>query len=232
LAELPLHAAEGAGFAAELLVLDGDSTDRTVPIGAAWGARVLLQSGGGKGRAFRDALSAVHGDYIIMLDSDATYPADDILRFIDALELGADVVLGSRFQGSVLPGAMRPVNRIGNHLLSAAASLLFLRRTTDLCTGMWGFRHEALSRMPLTADHFELEAEFFALAVRLGMRIVEVPIEYRPRIGRTKLGGLGDGGRIAWTLMWERVRELPPVRHGGPAPRLAPWQTCGAAATP
>lgn len=200
-AALPIERLTELGYPLEILVADGHSHDRTRDVAESYGARVLQQLGKGKGRAVRGALDRARGDHIVMLDADATYPAQAIPAFVALLEEGYDVVMGSRFAGQIEDGAMKPVNRVGNHGLSALASLLYGRRTTDVCTGMWAFRKDAVQNLALTSTHFEVEAELFARSARAGLRIAEVPIRYAPREGVTKLGSVRDGLRIGAALV-------------------------------
>lgn len=207
LASLPVDALRRAGHPTEILVVDGKSTDRTREIAATAGARVLVQVGMGKGNAVRGALRATTADYVVMLDADATYPAERAPDFVRYLDEGFDVVMGSRLRGEIALGALSPMNRVGNVGLSALASVLFGRRCTDVCTGMWGFRRDALARLPLESEGFEIEAEIFAEAVKAGLNILEVPIRYGARRGTTKLNKLGDGARIAARLLRSRVNR-------------------------
>lgn len=115
---------------------------------------------------------------------------------------------------------MSALHKFGNVVLSSLASLLYGRRCRDLCTGMWGFRSEALHALPLQSHRFELEAEMFALASRLDLRIREVPIDYLPRRGSSKLT-MSDALRIMWWLVRSRLAPLDPPAARGPRPQKA-----------
>lgn len=201
---LPVARLQELGYPVEVLVADGRSHDRTREVAERFGARVIHQLGTGKGRAVRGALLAAKGDYIVMLDADATYPARAIPAFVAMLDEGYDVVMGSRFLGRIEEGAMKPLNRVGNRGLSFLASLLYGRRCTDVCTGMWAFRKETMRGLGLTSTHFEVEAEMFARAARMDLRIAELPITYGCREGVTKLGSVGDGVKIGAALVRHR----------------------------
>lgn len=204
---IPFAALEAVGTDVEVVVIDGNSNDDTVAIAAGLGATVIRAAGKGKGVDMRRAVPKLDADLVVMLDGDGTYPVEDIPRFVEALRDGADVVMGSRLcdLSRMEAGAMSTTNRIGNWGLSWLASILYFRRTTDLCTGMWGFRREALAGLPLNSNHFELEAELFAQSVKAGHRIVEIPIDYRVRAGESKLGGVKTGIKIAAKLLRKRV---------------------------
>lgn len=198
---LPIPRLRELGYPLEILVADGKSHDRTRDIALAHGARVIQQLGKGKGRGVRSALDVARGDYVVMLDADATYPAKAIPAFVAMLEEGYDVVMGSRFMGRIEEGAMKRVNRVGNHGLSALASALYGRRCTDVCTGMWAFRRDLVRGLGLTSTHFEVEAELFARSAKAGLRIAELPITYGRREGETKLGSVSDGLKIGMALL-------------------------------
>lgn len=204
-AALPVQRLEELGYPVEVLVADGRSHDRTRDVAEAHGARVIQQLGTGKGRGVRNALMVAKGEYVVMLDADATYPARAIPAFVAALEEGHDVVMGSRFLGKIDPHAMKRLNRFGNWGLSWLATLLYRKRCTDVCTGMWAFRRETMLNLGLTSTHFEIEAEMFARSAMAGLRITELPIQYGRREGVTKLGSIGDGLKIGWALLRFRV---------------------------
>lgn len=211
----------------QILVVDGASTDGTREVARALGAKVFVQKGRGKGTGVRQAMHHLLTEasdsrsplYVVMLDADGTYPAEDIPRFLAALRAGFDVVVGSRFLGDVRDDAMTRLNRLGNQGLSLLARTLYGVPITDVCTGMWGFSREFLERCDFEAKGFELEAEIYAFAALCHARIAEVPIEYRPRVGDAKLTPLKTGLRIAWWLLRKRFRAkgtpLPAERGTG-----------------
>ncbi|HEX2022760.1 MAG TPA: glycosyltransferase family 2 protein [Candidatus Thermoplasmatota archaeon] len=200
-AALPVGRLRDLGYPVEILVADGRSHDRTRDVATAHGARVIQQLGTGKGRGVRSALDVAKGEYVVMLDADSTYPARAIPAFVSLLDEGFDVVMGSRFLGRIDAGAMKRINRVGNHGLSWLATALYGRRCTDLCTGMWAFRRDLVRGLGLTSTGFEIEAEMFARSARAGLRMIEVPIAYAQREGVTKLGSVGDGVKIAMALL-------------------------------
>ena len=202
---LPLETLDEAHWDVEVVVVDGHSTDRTREIASGMGARVILQVGKGKGWGFRSAVPHLTSDYVVMLDADATYPAEAIPTFLDELEKGADVVMGSRFKGEIEEGAMKRTNVIGNQILSLMASALYAKRCTDVCTGMWGFRLASLQSLKLNSVHYEIEAELFAQSAKAGLGISEVPIVYRKRAGKSGLNSWKDGAKIAAKLARKRI---------------------------
>jgi len=221
------------GFRTEILVVDGNSVDRTIEIARERGVKTITQEGGkGKGIGVRQAFSLSHpqqvvinvlklkgdvqgamdamksfldSDYIVMLDGDGTYPPSYIYDMVISLEAGNDVVMGSRIMGKIEPGSMSPLNLLGNLILSTFASLIYLHRISDLCTGLWGFKTSALRLLSLDSLAFELEAEMFAEAVKTGLRINEVPISYLRREGESKLVPIKSGAMILVKLVERRL---------------------------
>jgi dolichol-phosphate mannosyltransferase len=204
--KIPRKELEHRGYGVSVWVLDGKSKDKTVAIARKNGAKIYLQTGSGKGNAVSEVFSFLKSDYVVMLDADNTYDPRDILPMMPLLENGHHIVMGSRMRGDMTPGAMSSKNRLGNQMLSRAAGILYGKRVSDLCTGFWGFKGSVISKLGIDAQGFELEAQLFSRASKLGLTIGEVPIRYGTRCGdETKLSGMSSGARIFWTLVRERV---------------------------
>lgn len=201
---IPRQEIENHGYKTRILVVDGHSTDRTMEIAKQKGASVVTQTGKGKGYAVRKGFEVSRSDFLIMMDADGTYPSGSILAFLDQLENGADIVMGSRFLGHVADGSMSNLNRAGNRMLSFIASSLYGQRTTDVCTGMWGFTREAIEKLRLNSAGFEIEAEMFAQASKASLSVNELPISYAVRSGEAKLGSFRCGMSIALKLLKKR----------------------------
>lgn len=187
----------------EIIIVDSGSTDRTAEITRKKGKKIIVINKRGKGLAVMHALRGITSDYLIMLDSDLTYPASEIPKMLNKLKT-CDVVIGSRFNGAIEDGAMTPVNRLGNVFLTFLARFGYGRPISDVCSGMWGFTKKAYKSMNIDAPHFELEANFFVESVKHNLKICEVPIIYKKRGGQTKLS-IKDGFRIAWYLVRKRI---------------------------
>ena len=207
---IPKEEIEKIGFDCRIVVIDGSSTDSTCEIATSKGAELIRQkSSPGKGWGFREAVQVILNgkdpgdDLLVMLDADATYRPEDIPRFIGELE-NSEVVWGSRLKGEIEEGAMSSTNKLGNKILSLAASILFMKRTTDLCTGFWGFRSRSLKKLPLSAKGFNLEAELFSSVNRFQMKTKEIPINYAHREGESNLRWYSDGPRIFLTTIKKR----------------------------
>jgi dolichol-phosphate mannosyltransferase len=207
---IPVEDLGKIGVSVRTIVVDGRSTDKTVEIALELGAEVISQSGPkGKGYGVREAFNSIISEdsreerAVIMLDGDATYHPEDIPRFIESLS-DKDVVWGSRIRGNIQKNAMSFTNNLGNRILSLVASVTFLSRTTDVCTGYWGFRESALRRMELTAGGFTLEADLFCTSKKMGMRTKEIVIDYDHREGDTKLKWYIDGPKIMMKIIRKR----------------------------
>ena len=202
--EIPVVELTARGYTVRTVVVDNGSTDGTAAVAAARHAEVIHEPQRGKGTAMRRAFRQVSGDYVFMLDGDATYPAIHIVDMVDRLAAGCDVVTGSRLRGRRCPGSISPLNVLGNHLLTWLACFLYGHKTSDLCTGYWGFRGSVLPDLNLRSRGFNLEAELFAEVTRRRLKLCEVPVNYRRRPTPAKLRSLRDGARIARTLLTKR----------------------------
>lgn len=199
--EIPKEDLQKAGYGVEIVVTDNNSTDGTAEIAQEKGAKVIVESIKGKGRAVRTGFKSVSGDFIFILDADYTYPATYIPIMLEALQEGHDVVIGSRFRGQMGEGAMSRMNLVGNRFLSFLANILYGTRISDLCTGYWGLTRRVIEDIELDAKGFEFEANMFAEIAKKGYSIAEVPICYRRRMTPPKLNSLKDGFKIGWTLL-------------------------------
>lgn len=183
-------------IAGEVIVADNGSTDDSIAIAQGLGARVVNEAVRGYGAAYMTGIGAARGRYILIGDSDDTYDFSDLPRLIEPLSLGYDLVLGSRFKGKILPGAMPWANRyIGNPILTGLLNHLFKLQISDAHSGLRAFTREAYGRMQLRTTGMEFASEMVIKASLARLKIVEVPITYYPRGGTSKLKPFGDGWR-------------------------------------
>lgn len=193
-----------AGICGEVLVADNGSTDRSIEIAAALGARVVHVLRPGYGSALREGLSQARSRYLIFLDADMSYDAAHIPLFVERLRAGAEVVMGSRFRGGIDPGAMPTLNRyVGTPLLTLAANILFGCRITDVNCGMRGVTREALDRLDLHSEGMEFASEMIIKAAQARLRIDEVPIRFHAdqRGRQPHLRPMRDGWRHLQVMM-------------------------------
>jgi dolichol-phosphate mannosyltransferase len=118
-------------------------------------AQVILEDRKGKGAAIQTVFESVTADYVVVVDGDNTYPIEAATEKTQMLET-RDAVIGSRLKGSIKPGAMTTLNLCGNILLALLARLLFRVKISDICTGLWGYSGDAIRRLELAADGFEI----------------------------------------------------------------------------
>jgi glycosyltransferase involved in cell wall biosynthesis len=187
---------ERSGRSGEVIVVDNGSTDGSAEIAAARGATVLLEPRRGYGRAYLTGIARARGEYLVMADADGTYPVDALSAFVDALESGSDLVLGSRFKGQIHEGAMPWSHRwIGNPILTGMLNRLFGIKVSDAHCGMRALRRSALPLLDLHSTGMEFASEMVFKAFRRNLAVSEVPIDYFPRTGESKLSRFGDAWR-------------------------------------
>jgi hypothetical protein len=185
-----------AGIEGEVVVADNGSTDGSADLAASAGARVVRVAERGYGAAYRGGIDAARGRYIVMMDADGTYPVDDIAAFIARLKAGDDLVIGSRFAGKIMPGAMPWMHRyIGNPVLTGILGIFFGQRISDAHCGMRAMTREANQKMRLRTSGMEYASEMIAVAIRQRLKVGQIPIVYHPREGESKLRSFRDGWR-------------------------------------
>ena len=187
-----------------LIVVDGNSVDRTIEIAKNMGADVMLQEGKGKGDALFQGFSQLNSAvrYVVFTDADFTYPAEYVPKMIEILDQNPVVgmVIGNRFDGEYnsSKSAINPFF-IGNRLLAFAQHMINGVKLGDPLSGLRIVRSEILRDWKPKSRGFDVEAELNALVEREDYQIVEIPIEYRSRLGEKKLKlrhGLGIMKRI------------------------------------
>ena len=191
-----IAAMKSNGIRGEVIVSDNGSTDGSVEIARQAGARVLHEPLRGYGNAYMKGFEAALGRFILMADADNTYDFAELPRFLKPLREGYDAVVGNRFKGKILPGAMPWSHRyIGNPVLSGLLNIFFHSGIGDAHCGMRSFTQEAFRRMHLQTGGMEFASEMVINAAKAGLRMTEVPITYYPRKGESKLESLRDGWR-------------------------------------
>jgi glycosyltransferase involved in cell wall biosynthesis len=181
-------------IAGEVIVVDNGSEDGSGDLARAAGATVVEEPRRGYGQAYLSGFEVASGDYIVMIDADLTYDFDEIPRFLDELDQGAELVMGNRLRG-VQPGAMSLMSRIGNPLLSGFLNVVYRTPIGDAHCGMRALRRDLLSTLDLHSTGMEFASEMVIRAARRGVRIAEIPIQLHPRAGKSKLSPLQDGWR-------------------------------------
>jgi len=200
-----------AGRDLEILTVDTNSGDRTNEIAAAKGARVVPEPRRGYGRAYKTGFAAAAGEYILTLDADLTYPANRFPDFLTALEEErADFVAADRIS-RLSEEAMTGMHRLGNLLLNVAFRFLYRYPIRDSQSGMWAFRRSLLPRLRVVHDGMGFSEELKVEVLRKGLRYLEIPIEYRARIGEKKIRSVRDAvDNMVW-LFRKRFGWMPRV---------------------
>ncbi len=181
----------------EVLVVDNGSTDRSAELARAAGAVVVDESARGYGSAYLAGMTRARGEWILMGDGDGTYDFGELPRFL-AAGRSADMVIGSRLLGRIMPGAMPWHHRwIGNPILTGMLNMLFGTRVSDAHCGLRMIRREAADRIGLRTTGMEFASEMIIQAARAQLVIAETPITYgaRPEGSRSKLRSVPDGLR-------------------------------------
>jgi len=189
---------EKSGRNGEVIVVDNDSSDRSADVAAQHGATVVRETRRGYGSAYLAGLASARGEYIVMGDADETYPLEELGPFVDRLEQGDDLVLGSRFKGKIHGDAMPWLNRrVGNPILTGLLNLFFGVKVSDAHCGMRAVKRRALPVLDLHSTGMEFASEMVFKAYRRDLRVSEIPIDYFPRTGESKLNRFGDAWRHA-----------------------------------
>jgi len=202
------RALQSAGIDGEVIVADNDSEDGSAELAELAGAHVVREPRRGYGSAYIAGFRAARGRYILMADADLTYDFEEIPHFVRELEDGADMVIGDRMQ-NIHPGAMPWHHRyIGNPLLSGFLNLLFHTGVRDAHCGMRAFRRERLEALELRTTGMEFASEMVVRAAKQRLQIREIPIEYHPRGGESKLSSFRDGWRHLRFLLLHSPNHL------------------------
>src|SRR5271165_2006941 len=174
-------ALNGAGIKGEVIVADNGSTDGSIELAQAAGARVVHVEHRGYGNALRGGIQAARGIYVLMADSDDSYNFAHIPRFVEQLRSGSELVMGNRFRGGIEKGAMPPLHRyLGNPVLTAIGRLFFRSPCKDFHCGIRAFRKQSYERMDIRSTGMEFASEIVVKASLLRMKVSEVPTTLSP----------------------------------------------------
>jgi len=199
---------EKRGHEVEVLIVDGNSRDRTREIAEEKGAKVIIEPRKGYGRAYKTGLKEAKGEIIVTGDADGTYPFNIAHKYVDMLlEQNLDFITTNRF-ANLEKGAMSSKHRLGNFILSATLRILYRVKIKDSQSGMWIFRKEALKKlkdleefddgMPFSE---EIKIEMFT---HPGIKAKEVPSKLFERKGEAKIESFGDGWKNLKFLIRKR----------------------------
>jgi len=175
------------------LVVDGNSTDKTVAVAKSLGANVLCQKGKGKGDAIDFAIKNVGSEkysFVVLTDADYTYPAKYCLDMFKLLEENVEIgmVCGNRFSNKIELGALQNKFYFGNKVITFVYNLLNGTKLCDPLTGLRVIRWDLLKDWVPESDGFDIEIELNHYVKSKGFKITEIEIPYRYRVGQKKLG--------------------------------------------
>lgn len=194
----------------EVIIADS-STDKTTEIAESFGARIIRPEKRGYGNAYLSAFPHAKGEIIVIGDADDTYDFSIVPELIEPIRQGrADMVIGSRLKGKILPGSMPWLHRyIGNPLLTRLLNFTFHSRFSDTHSGMRAISVKALNRLTLHTGGMEFASEMLIEAAKKRLKFEEIPITYYPRVAPSKLHSFADGWRhIRFIMLLRPLRFL------------------------
>jgi len=188
-----------AGVSGQVLIVDS-STDRTSEIAESKRAEVLRVPKRGLGRAYIDAIPYIRAKYVIMGDADLTYDFREIQPFIEKFEEGFEFIMGSRFRGSIEPGAMPLLHRyFGTPITTLLLNIVYGTHFSDIHCGMRGITLSRLKSMALKSQSWQYASEMIIKAVHLEMKTSEVPVRFH----KDHVGRQSHLKRIGWYAPWQ-----------------------------
>jgi glycosyltransferase involved in cell wall biosynthesis len=216
LADLP------AETVTEVIVVDNNSTDGTADIAAKMGARVVREPRPGYGRACLTGLALASApDIVVFLDGDYSDRPAELPRLLAPITEGrADITLGSRLSEQRIPGALPWHAVFGNRLAAGLIGFLYGLRINDLGP-FRAARAEVLRELALEETTYGWAVEMILKGALRGFRIVEVPVSYYPRIGKSKISGTLKGTVGAAWFILSRIVGYYLRRFPAASPRSA-----------
>lgn len=194
----------------ELLIVDDGSTDDTPALVNAQAGATLIQhrNNRGYGAALKTGFAAARGEYIGFMDADGTYPPEYYPALCEAaIQEDADIVIGSRMAGA--ESEMPRVRWLGNLIFANLVSLISNKKITDSASGQRVFKKSILERIYPLPDGLNLTPVMSTRALHEDLKMIEVPIPYSERAGRSKLSVVEDGLRFAQSIVWTALYYNP-----------------------
>lgn len=198
---IPIDALNRQNYDVELIVVDGNSEDKTVEIAKSKGAQVII-SERGYGIQYREGFKNANGSLIVTADADGTYPLQELVSYIQLIEEKKVSFISIR--RIIEKGAMSFMKRIGNLFLTALTDLLFGLKLKDSQSGMWIFKREVLDKVRLVSNGMPLSEELKIEAFKK-VKSIEIDGPYKKRIGKDKLKVLKDGWNNTLFLIKKRI---------------------------
>ena len=199
----------------ECIVVDDGSKDRTPEIVQRYGpeVRLIRQQNKGYGGALKTGFCAARGELLGFLDADSTYPPEYFPAMCKLALEGADIVIGSRMAGA--HSEMPLVRRVGNTIFATLLSLVAGVRISDSASGQRVIRRGVLPQIYPLPDTLDFTPAMSTRALHEGLAVVELPIPYKERSGRSKLSVVRDGLRFLKSIVWTALTYNPVRIFGG-----------------
>jgi len=211
---LPKTLDEYVGYVDEVIVVNDGSKDGTEIVASEYASKnpkikyIKHEKNKGKPEAIRTGVKNATGDVLIFTDADCTYPASYIPEAIGYIQKGADMVMGARLFNK---HNIRLLNKVGNTIFSMLITYLCYTKIHDAQTGFRVMRKDVFPRLDVQARGLEYETKMTMRAAKLGYNIVEIPIEYRKRVGKSKLHPFKDGYNMLKSIpsiIWDESTAL------------------------
>lgn len=202
--EIPTEELLRMGYESEVIVVDGNSKDRTREAAERHNAKVIVEQRKGYGAAYKAGFAVCTGDILITLDGDHSYPASMIPKLVKTmLQKDLDFITTNRL-ARLEKGSMQAMHKLGNWVLNAFVRILFDVKLDDSQSGMWVIKRDALRNIIPRSNDMSFSEEIKIRASR-SCRFVEVPISYRKRIGTRKLQTFVHGFKNLSYLLFLRA---------------------------
>lgn len=203
---MPFDKLKHLGFDIDVVVVDNNSKDDTKKEVLKRNITIIHEPNQGKGHALKTGFKSVSPEskYIVILDGDNTYKAEEMPRLLEPLQNNfCDVIIGSRIGGKTIRGSLTTSHRFFNWVFAFLVRHFYGANITDCLSGYFAFKREALDKllMHLESKGFAIEMEMITKMKKLGMELYSVPITYDRRLGYSKLQSYTDGGKILLTFV-------------------------------
>jgi dolichol-phosphate mannosyltransferase len=204
------------GYEVDVLVINNNSSDRTVAVAKSKGATIIDEPRQGKGYAISTGFSSISDDtdILVMLDGDNSYNSKEMCRLIEPLDSGfCDAIIGTRLSGKISKDSMSYFNRIGNWFFTFLVRLAYEGNVTDVCTGYFAWKRHVVDQLGkhVNSKGFSIEMDMVTKMAKLGYEVYSVPIAYTSREGQSTLRPIKDGSAILFTwarnLFWKPVQQ-------------------------
>ena len=203
--------------AADILVYDNNSMDRSAELAKKAGARVIPSPRPGKGAVVRQAFRETEADIYLLVDGDDTYPPEECHKLISAVQAGADLAVGDRIShGQYQKENKRPLHNLGNAIVCNSINLLFRTKIRDAMSGYRAMSRRFVKNCPILVDGFAIETAMTIHAIDKLFRLEEFPVSYRDRPpgSVSKLNTLTDGVIVLRSILWIFKDSKPLVFFG------------------